>query len=104
MQSEKCSGSDVGGSADNGGVDGCREACGFAGTDHSGEWKQILLIAQSINGLLWVSQLCPMTREQEPSSGVTYKDVGVISLVSKWGERVIAHVIVLFMVPLKDGV
>ena len=29
------------------------------------------------------------------------KDVGVISLVSKWGERVIAHVIVLFMVPSK---
>ena len=47
-------------------------------------------IAQSINRLLWVSQLCPRTREQKPSSGVTYNDVGVISPVSKRRERVIA--------------
>ena len=68
---EKCGGSDVGGSADDGGVEGCREVCRFAGMDCSGEQKEILLIAQSINGLLWVSQLCPRTREQEPSSRVT---------------------------------
>ena len=53
---------------DDGGVKGCGEACRFAGTDCSGEQKEILLVAQSINGLLWVSQLCPRTREQEPSS------------------------------------
>ena len=68
---KKHGGSDVGGSADNGGVEGCREAHGFAGTDCSGEQKEILLVAQSINRLLWVSQLCPRRREQEPSSGVT---------------------------------
>ena len=61
----------MGGSADNGGVEGCGEVHGFAGMDCSGEQKEILLVAQSINGLLWVSQLCLRTREQEPSSGVT---------------------------------
>ena len=63
MRSEKHGGSDVGGSADDGGVKGCGEARRFAGMDCSGEWKEILLVAQSINGLLWVSQLCPRTRE-----------------------------------------
>ena len=63
----------MGGSADDGGVKGCREACRFAGTDYSGEQKEILLRAQSINGLLWVSQLCLRTRGQEPSSGVNIK-------------------------------
>ena len=71
MWSEKHGGSDVGGSADDRRVEGCGEACGFAGMDCSGEWKEILLVAQSINGLLWVSQLCPRTREHELSSGVT---------------------------------
>ena len=56
---------------DDGGVEGCGEAHGFASMDCSGEQKEILLITQSINGLLWVSQLCPRTREQEPSSRVT---------------------------------
>ena len=56
---------------DNGGVKGYREVCGFAGIDCSSEQKEILLVVQSINRLLWVSQLCPRTREQEPSSGVT---------------------------------
>ena len=68
---EKCGGSDVGGSVDDGGVKSCGEVHWFAGMDCSGEQKEILLVAQSINGLLWVSQLCPRTREQEPSSGVT---------------------------------
>ena len=71
MWSEKHGGSDVEGSVDNGRVEGYKEARGFAGIDCSSEWKEILLVAQSINGLLWVSQLCPRTREQEPSSGVT---------------------------------
>ena len=70
MQLEKRGGLDVGGSADNGGVEGYGEVHGFAGTDCSGEQKEILLIAQSINRLLWVSQLCPRTREQEPFSRV----------------------------------
>ena len=56
---------------DDRGVEDCEETHGFAGTDCSGEEKEILLTAQSINRLLWVSQLCPRTREQEPSSGVT---------------------------------
>ena len=56
---------------DSGEVESCGEVYGFAGMDCSGEQKEILLIAQSINGLLWVSQLCPRTREQELSSGVT---------------------------------
>ena len=90
---EKHDGSDVGDSVDDRGVKGCREAHGFASMDCSGEWKEILLIAQSVNGLLWVSQLCPRTREQEPSS--------LISQVLKQGERVIACVIVLFVIPLK---
>ena len=67
----------MGGSANDGRVEGCGEVCGFASMDCSGEWKEILLIAQSINGLLWVSQLCPRTRKQEPSSGVTKNDVRV---------------------------
>ena len=54
LWSEKHGGSDVGGSADNGGVEGCGEACRFAGTDCSGEWKEILLIAQSINGFVMI--------------------------------------------------
>ena len=71
MWSEKHSGLDVGDSADDGGVKNCGEACGFAGMDCFGEQKEILLVVQSINRLLWVSQLCPRTREQELSSRVT---------------------------------
>ena len=67
----------------------------------SSEWKEILLITQSINGLLWVSQLCPRTREQELSSGVTYNVIGMITLESKQTGRVVTQVIVLFEVPLK---
>ena len=37
---------------DDRGVEGCREVCRFASTDYSGEQKEILLVAQSINGLL----------------------------------------------------
>ena len=70
LQSEKCDRLNVGGLVDNRGVEGCREVYRFAVMDCSGEQKEILLIAQSINGLLWVSQLCPRKREQEPSSGV----------------------------------
>ena len=58
------------GLVDDRGVEGCREAHEFASMDCSGEQKEILFVAQSINRLLWVSQLCPRTREQEPSSGV----------------------------------
>ena len=68
---EKHGRSDVEGSVDDRGVEGCGEVHRFAGMDCSSEQKEILLIAQSINGLLWVSQLCPRTREQELSSGVT---------------------------------
>ena len=68
---EKHGGSDVEGLVDDGGVEGCRETYGFANMCYSGEQKEILLVAKLINGLLWVSQLCPRTREQEPSSGVT---------------------------------
>ena len=38
-------------------------------------WKAILLFTQSINGLCWVSQLCPRTKEQDESSCVTKSDV-----------------------------
>ena len=68
----------------------------------SGEWNKILLETKSINGLWRVSQLCPRTREQDPSSGVTYNVVGVMSSVWKCRERSIAWVIVEFVVPLKS--
>ena len=69
---------------------------------HSGEWNEILLETQSINRLWRVSQLCPRTREQDPSSGVTYNVVGVMSPVRKHRERSIAWVIVEFVVPSKS--
>ena len=56
---------------DDRGVKGCGEVHRFAGMDHSGEQKEILLTVQSINRLLWISQLCLRTRKQEPSSRVT---------------------------------
>ena len=37
----------------------------------SGEWNMILPNTQSINGLKWVSQLCPNTVAQLESNGVT---------------------------------
>ena len=57
---------------------------------HLGEQNKILHETQSINGLWRVSQLCPRTREQDPSSGVTYNVVGVMSPVQKQKERSIA--------------
>ena len=68
----------------------------------SGEQNKILLKTQSINGVWRVSQLCPRTREQDPSSGATYNVVGVMSPVQKHRERSIAWVIVEFVVPLKS--
>jgi hypothetical protein len=42
-----------------------------AGLGCSEVWNVILLDTQSINGLWWVSQLCPRTMEQDPSNEVT---------------------------------
>ena len=64
---------------------------GVVSMDCSSDRKKLLLVARSINGLLWVSQWCPRTREQEPSSGVTWKCRQSESPVWKRGERVIAR-------------
>ena len=45
--------------------------------------KAILLFPQSINGLGWVSQLCPRTKEQDESSCVTKSDIRKDSLEGK---------------------
>ena len=43
---------------------------GGVGMSCLGEWNEILLETQSINGLWQVSQLCPRMRKQEPSNRV----------------------------------
>ena len=57
--------------AGEGVLGGCRDVHGGVGMSCLGEQNEILLDTQSINGLWWVSQLCPRMRKQEPSNGVT---------------------------------
>ena len=57
--------------AGGGKSEGCRGELRVAGMVCSGAWNEILLETQSINGLCRVNQLCPRTREQDPSNGVT---------------------------------
>ena len=49
---------------------GCGGVHGGVGMSCLGEWNEILLETQSINGLWQVSQLCPRMRKQEPSNRV----------------------------------
>ena len=49
---------------------GCGGVHRGVGMSYLDEWNEILLKTQSINGLWWVSQLCPRTRKQEPSNRV----------------------------------
>ena len=58
-------------SARGGKFGGCGGELGVAGMVCSGAWNDILLETQSINGLCRISQLCPRTREQDSSNGVT---------------------------------
>ena len=69
-RSEKL-GESGGGATEGGKSEGCGDELGVVGTECSGERNEILFVTQSINGLWRVSQLCPRTREQEPSNGVT---------------------------------
>ena len=62
--------------------------------------KAILLFTQSINGLCWVSQLCPRTKEQDESSCVTKSDVGKDSPEGKQRVRSTASEMMLLEEPL----
>ena len=71
---------------------------GGAGLDCSIVWNSILPITQSIDGLYWVSQLCPRTIVQEPSNRVTKNFIGVTLPFANRIERSMACMIMGFEV------
>jgi len=62
-------------------------------------WKFIDPFIQSISGLCWASQLYPRTKEQEESSGVTWKSRFIQSLVENIMGKLAISEMVLFDKP-----